>query len=54
MAGATGFHQTLSHGQGHYYSHMPWESYGRMTDDELKAIYKYLKTVKPVNTNTND
>lgn len=36
------------------YSHMPWESYGRMTDDELKAIYKYLKTVKPVNTNTND
>jgi mono/diheme cytochrome c family protein len=33
------------------YSHMPWESYGRMTDDELKAIYKYLKTLKPVRTN---
>ena len=33
------------------HSHMPWESYGRMTDDELKAIYKYLKTVKPVDTN---
>ena len=32
------------------YSHMPWESYGRMTDDELKAIYKYLRTLKPVRT----
>lgn len=33
------------------YSHMPWESYRRMTDEELKAIYKYLKTLKPVDTN---
>ena len=33
------------------YSHMPWESYGRMTDDELKAIYNYLRSIKPVNTN---
>jgi mono/diheme cytochrome c family protein len=31
-------------------SHMPWESFGRMTDDELKAIYNYLRTVKPVKT----
>lgn len=29
------------------YSPMPWASFGRMTDDELKAIYKYLKTVAP-------
>lgn len=29
-------------------SHMPWESFGRMTDDELKAIYRFLQTVKPV------
>ncbi|MFT3678731.1 MAG: cytochrome c [Ferruginibacter sp.] len=28
-------------------SPMPWNSYKRMTDDELKAIYNYLKTVKP-------
>jgi mono/diheme cytochrome c family protein len=27
------------------YSHMPWSSYSRMTDLELVAIYKYLKTV---------
>jgi mono/diheme cytochrome c family protein len=26
---------------------MPWDSYKRMTDDELKAIYNYLQTVKP-------
>jgi len=26
---------------------MPWNSYKRMTDDELKAIYHYLQTVKP-------
>jgi mono/diheme cytochrome c family protein len=32
------------------FSHMPWESFGRMTDDEFKAIYKYLKTLKPVRT----
>lgn len=32
------------------HSHMPWESYGRMTDVELKAIYNYLRSLKPVNT----
>jgi mono/diheme cytochrome c family protein len=31
-------------------SPMPWQSFGRMTDDELKAIYAYLQTVKPVKT----
>jgi mono/diheme cytochrome c family protein len=31
-------------------SPMPWGSYGRMTDDELTAIYNYLKTVKPAQT----
>lgn len=29
-------------------SPMPWNSYKRMTDDELKAGYQFLKTVKPV------
>ena len=27
---------------------MPWYYFGKMTDDDLKAIYAYLKTVKPV------
>jgi mono/diheme cytochrome c family protein len=31
-------------------SPMPWQSFGRMNDDELKAIYAYLKTLKPVRT----
>ena len=33
-------------------SPMPWESFGRMTDEELKAIYAYLKTLHPVKTVT--
>ncbi|HVY74036.1 MAG TPA: cytochrome c [Puia sp.] len=31
-------------------SPMPWYSFGRMTDEELTAIYHYLKTLKPVKT----
>lgn len=27
---------------------MPWREYRRMTDDDLRAIYRYLRTVKPV------
>ncbi|HTF28560.1 MAG TPA: c-type cytochrome, partial [Flavitalea sp.] len=29
-------------------SHMPWEPFGKMKDDELKAIYNYLKTLTPI------
>lgn len=32
------------------HSHMPWESYKRMTDTELKAIYRYLKSLPPTPT----
>lgn len=31
-------------------SPMPWSSFSRMTETELKAVYKYLQTVKPVRT----
>jgi mono/diheme cytochrome c family protein len=27
---------------------MPWSSYGHMTDDDLRAIFAYLKTLAPV------
>jgi hypothetical protein len=27
---------------------MPWPEYKNMTDDELKAIFAYLKTIKPI------
>lgn len=32
------------------HSHMPWNSYKKMTDDELTAIYNYLRSVKPAPT----
>jgi len=28
---------------------MPWEFYKNMSDDEIKAIFAYLKSIKPVN-----
>lgn len=28
---------------------MPWEMFRHMTNDELKAIFSYLKSIKPVN-----
>ena len=28
---------------------MPWAYFRNLTDDDLKAIFAYLKTVKPVN-----
>lgn len=32
------------------HSHMPWNCYKNMTDDELTAIFAYLQTVKPQHT----
>ena len=29
-------------------THMPWGPFSRMSDDELKAIYNYLQSLKPV------
>ena len=34
---------------GEFNSLMPWTMYGKMTDEDLKAIYAYLKTVAPIN-----
>lgn len=28
--------------------YMPWKAYGQMSDDELRAIYAYLRTVPPL------
>ena len=30
-------------------SSMPWYFYGKMTDDDLKAVFAFLQTLKPVN-----
>ncbi len=30
---------------------MPWEVYGQMTDDDLKSIFAYIQTIKPISNN---
>lgn len=32
-------------------SHMPWGSFSRMTDTDLKAVYRYLASLEPVDNN---
>jgi mono/diheme cytochrome c family protein len=27
---------------------MPWRQFGHMTDDDLRAIYRYLRTIRPI------
>lgn len=41
-------------GKVHKNSHMPWNSYARMSDMEIKAIFKYLKSLPPAKTNVPD
>jgi hypothetical protein len=31
---------------------MPWTLYARMTDDDLRAIYRYLHSLAPVKNDT--
>jgi hypothetical protein len=33
---------------------MPWPTYRQMTDDDLKAIYAYLKTIPPIENHVPD
>ena len=33
-------------------THMPWKAFARMSDDDLRAIYRYLRTVPPVENQT--
>ena len=33
-------------------SPMPWASFARMSDDDLKAIWNYLQTIAPVTRET--
>lgn len=35
-------------------SEMPWEQFQQMSDDDLKAIYEYLQTVKPVKNDVKE
>jgi hypothetical protein len=33
-------------------THMPWAAFGRMSDDDVRAIYRYLRTLPPVENET--
>jgi hypothetical protein len=33
---------------------MPWAAFSRMSDDELKAIYRYLRSLPPVHNDTGE
>lgn len=33
---------------------MPWQAYSHMTDDDLKAMFAYLKTVPPIANHVPD
>jgi cytochrome c553 len=33
---------------------MPWMWYGKMSDDDLKAIFAYLKTIPPIKNKVSD
>jgi hypothetical protein len=33
---------------------MPWQAFRNLTDEDLKAIYSYLRTVAPVHNRVPD
>jgi hypothetical protein len=33
---------------------MPWQMYRNLTDDDLKAVYAYLRTVEPIHNRVPD
>jgi mono/diheme cytochrome c family protein len=33
---------------------MPWFNYAKMTDDDLKAVYAYLRSIKPIENQVPD
>ncbi|HKR66896.1 MAG TPA: diheme cytochrome c-553, partial [Thermoanaerobaculia bacterium] len=33
---------------------MPWFNYRKMTDEDLKSVYAYLRTIKPVHNDVPD
>ena len=41
--------EAVSVKKGDYNTPMPWTMYAGMSEDDLKAIFTYLKSVKPVN-----
>lgn len=42
------FHTGVTPGGRTLSEEMPWENYGKMTDDELKSLFAYLKSLDPL------
>jgi mono/diheme cytochrome c family protein len=40
--------ESYNYDPGKYNSEMPWTIFANMTDDDIKSIYKYLRTIKPI------
>lgn len=40
--------EAYDYNPGKHNSEMPWTIFANMTDDDIKSIYRYLRTIKPV------
>jgi hypothetical protein len=40
--------EMYEHDPGIYNSEMPWSIFANMTDEDIRSIYRYLRTVKPI------
>lgn len=40
--------EMYAHDPGKYNSEMPWSIFANMTDEDIRSIYRYLRTVKPI------
>lgn len=40
--------EMYAHDPGKYNSEMPWSIFANMTDEDIRGIYRYLRTVKPI------
>ena len=47
------FIERMKEGRGHKTSPMPWEAFQNMNENDLKAIYRFLNTLKPVSNLIN-
>jgi len=49
-----GFIARIRAGTRHAGTIMPWENFAQMTDNDLRSIFRYLKTVPPIKRKTGD
>jgi mono/diheme cytochrome c family protein len=45
--------EMYAHDPGKYNSEMPWSILSNMTDEDIRNIYRYLRTVKPIRNKVN-